>query len=98
MGDSKMTVGDLALIRAAILTVIDDGDGCAAGAEYSRKPWLIDHENEDLANDQRLRFCDAVQRQIVAHVAPLLLKPNAVRADGSMYWMESPPWEGDTNQ
>lgn len=42
-------------IREAILDVIDAGCG-----KHWRQPWLLDAEDESLASDERLRFCDAV--------------------------------------
>lgn len=57
--ECRLTADEKMLFQA-VLEVIDNGDGCAAGAEYGRKPWLLDHESEELANSQRLAFTDAI--------------------------------------
>jgi len=48
-----ITINDLALIRVAILSVVDRG--C---------PWLLYAADEALANQERLDFCDAVANYI----------------------------------
>jgi len=62
--ESKMGVRDLALIREAILSVIDDGDPSFKTRPY----WSFWNDNEDFANRQRLDFADAVQAYIVERV------------------------------
>ena len=42
-------------LREILLEVIDDGD--------EGMPWGLDHPFSDVANEQRLRFCDAVERK-----------------------------------
>ena len=61
--ESTMNVRDLALIRRAILSVIDTG--CD---KHWQQPWLLNADDEALANDERLRFCDAVQSYITREV------------------------------
>lgn len=46
-------------IKYAVLTVIDDGDPTIEG-----KPWALFHAFEDIANDARLRFVDAVIKNL----------------------------------
>lgn len=74
---SRMDVRDLGMMRRAILTVIDDGCNCDSGEKH---PWefyedtkdLDDHDafTEDMANQQRLRFCDAIQSAILKEIGP----------------------------
>lgn len=71
----------LGLIRQLILRVIDDGCTC----DTEKHPWELDDddlgkhnidgaidglEQEAVTNEQRLRFCDAVQAAIVQAAAP----------------------------
>lgn len=70
---STLTVHDLALIRQAVLTVIDDGDPRTPRDTKSGKPmwckdWQLYRPNEDEANDQRLRFAAAIERYIIERV------------------------------
>lgn len=69
---STMTVRDLALIRQAVLTVIDDGDPRtpkdSKGNPIWSPQWNIYSANEAVANAARLRLVNAVQQYIVAHV------------------------------
>lgn len=60
-----MTVQDLALIRRAILRVIDDGDPKRHdGHGRFCNRWQLDDTNEDIANAQRLDFCNRVQELV----------------------------------
>lgn len=70
---SRINVHDLTLIREALLSVIDDGDPKPRDPKL-RKDWLLYSVNETIANDARLRFCDAVQRYIVARIPGSKLK------------------------
>lgn len=57
----------LAALRAIILTVIDDGDP----QDGSPEPiWVLYNDDEVFVNEQRLRFCDAIQQAIVERAAP----------------------------
>lgn len=69
--ESKMAVPDLALIRRAILSVIDDGCTCESGEKH---PWELDGDPQESSfeNEQRLRFADAIQKYIVDRLAPAL--------------------------
>lgn len=78
VGLAKLTAPDLAELRATILAVIDDGCTCNTGEKH---PWEfyedgteggnVDAFTEDMANQQRLRFCDAIQAAaIVQRAAP----------------------------
>ncbi len=62
--ESGINVHDLARIRRAILTVIDDG--CQ---KHWGQPWLLNADDEALANDERMRFCDAIQNYITRELS-----------------------------
>jgi hypothetical protein len=63
-----MTKSELAKLRRIILRVIDDGCTCESGEKH---PWEfyedgteggnVDAYTEDMANANRLRFCDRIQ-------------------------------------
>lgn len=60
----------LAGLRAIILTVIDDGDPKRKdGHGRFCNRWQLDDPNEEIANEQRLRFCDAIQQAIIDRAA-----------------------------
>lgn len=75
---SKLDARDLAALRAIILRVIDDG--CTCDGDPNKHSWELvegvtaagDNEpvSEAVANEQRLRFCDAIQAAIVQRAAP----------------------------
>lgn len=67
----RLSTPDLQLLRAIILTVIDEGD-------RDGQPWAL-YENSDSysnwtqesANLERLDFCDAIQQRIFTTTEPL---------------------------
>lgn len=58
---STMTVRDLAAVRIAILTILDDGCNCESGEKH---PW----EFYEGADGLRMRFADAVEKYLVEQV------------------------------
>lgn len=53
----RLSVPDLQALRAIILAVLDEGDP-------DGKQWEFYAEDEALANNERLDFCDAIQQRI----------------------------------
>ena len=55
-----MTVKELALVREAILATLDEP------CTRHQGPWVLTgtQSSEDLINQERLDFCDAVQKRI----------------------------------
>jgi len=60
----EFSIQQLTMIREAILCVVDEGnrDGLV---------WMLDTEDEDRANQDRLDFCDAVQSYLVDRTVKL---------------------------
>lgn len=58
---STMTVRDLAAVRVAILTILDDGCNCESGEKH---PWEFYEDMDGL----RMRFADAVEKYLVEQV------------------------------
>lgn len=69
---STMAVHDLAAMRVAILTILDDGCNCESGEKH---PWEfyedmdglhnLDAFTDEMATEQRMRFADAVEKYLV---------------------------------
>jgi len=58
----EFTLSQLVAIREALATVIDDGDPGLRRSNGQTGVWfLYDAGDEDFANEQRMRFADAVQ-------------------------------------
>jgi hypothetical protein len=65
-----MSVHDLAAVRRAILSTLDDGDPTVpnTGCPLWNPAWRLYAADEDDANAQRLAFCDAVSEYIISRL------------------------------
>lgn len=72
-GLGKLTAHDLATLRRIVLAVIDDGDVESGTEWYLYESSHSDHDEAGI-NEQRLRFCDAVQQRIIAEGAPAVVR------------------------
>lgn len=75
-GPARLDAHGLAELRAIVLRVIDDGWRCADSCDL-RHPWKFNSADDDLSpndeaydNENRLRFCDAIQQAIIAATTP----------------------------
>jgi hypothetical protein len=63
---THFTVQDLAMIRATVLRVIDDGNPKHPDIKCVRKKeWYLWSYQEETANQERLEFCDAICAKII---------------------------------
>jgi len=72
MSIPEFTLSQIVAIREALATVIDDGDPTTPtdtrGNPIWCRDWQIYARNEDVANEQRMRFADAVQEILTKRV------------------------------
>ncbi len=59
------TIHQLSELRSAILTCLDDGD--VKSGRMDRR-WMLYDDDEDVANEQRLDFCDEVAGIIIKRI------------------------------